>query len=104
MIIHMHKGREFWVEVSCCVTLGYNGKVSLVNDTWSLLLEEISIWVCGYAGARVWVLHSHTHTRLTRWIQFFPIYKPMGIYLSQTLTLIGFLPAGFAGCEYPLPC
>ena len=33
----------------------------------------------------------------------FPIYVPMGIFLTHTLAIIGFLPAGYTGNGYPLP-
>lgn len=54
-------------------------------------------------GTRVWVILNHTRTHQTRWVSNFPIYVPMGIFLTHTLALIGFLPAGYAGNGYPLP-
>ena len=54
--------------------------------------------VCGYGYCRPIPVPD-----LPDGYSFCPIYKPMGNFSSQTLTLIGFLSAGFAGSGYPLP-
>ena len=54
-------------------------------------------------GTHGWVMWPHTRTHSTRWVWDFPIYIPMGNVLFHTLTLIGFLPAGYVGNGYPLP-
>ena len=48
-------------------------------------------------------MQSHARTLSARWAHDFPVYIPMGFFWSQTLALIGFLPAGYAGTGYPLP-
>jgi hypothetical protein len=54
-------------------------------------------------GTQVWVLQSHTCTRPTRWVKYFPNYILMGNFLSHIRIANGYLPAGYTGNEYPLP-
>ena len=66
-------------------------------------LRPIFWTMCGYMGTWVWVILNHTRTRYTQWVLNFPICVSMGIFLTHTLALIGFLPTGYAGNGYPLP-
>jgi hypothetical protein len=55
------------------------------------------------AGMRVWVVRTHTRTRLPDGYMMLPIYVPAGRNIIPYPSLYRVKPVGYSGFGYPLP-
>jgi hypothetical protein len=55
------------------------------------------------AGMRVWVVCTHTHTRLPDGYMMLPIYVPAGRNIIPYPSPYRVKPVGYSGFGYPLP-
>jgi hypothetical protein len=55
------------------------------------------------AGMRVWIVCTHTRTRLPDWYMMLPIYVPAGRNIIPYSYPYQVKPVGYSGFGYPLP-
>jgi len=69
-------------------------------------IAEVGYYLCGFflpAGMRVWVVYTHTRTRIPDGYKNSSNNVPAGVKCLPYLPPYQVKPVGYSGFEYPLP-